>query len=252
MSSVSYLLNSDISQKPNLNIYCESINSNGVKIFGITAPSQSLALDADHNIVSGSSIINGQTGATGATGSTGSQGIQGIQGEQGIQGFTGAQGIQGEQGIQGFTGAQGIQGETGATGPSFNTTSGTFQPILRFGSTVASGNITSEGQYTRLANVVFIAISIRVNSLIPITGFANIAGLPFTSSSFSPPCNMPLGDMSGMNYPAGSIPYSLLGPNNNVLDLVYSNTNQAAAALTQTHIITGTSFLIEGFYFVFP
>ena len=123
-STIADLLNPNIDQKPTLNIYAQSVNSNNVKIYGISAPSNYLSIDADHNIVDGAPVFVGVTGSTGPTGSTGSTGATGHTGSTGSTGSVGPTGspggITGNTGSTGATGpiGSGLTGSTGSTGPT--------------------------------------------------------------------------------------------------------------------------------------
>lgn len=59
----------------------------------------------------------------------------------------------------------------------------TFTPALNFGGSVGITYSSQVGYYTRIGNMVYVSINIALSSKGSSSGFANITGLPFTSSS---------------------------------------------------------------------
>ena len=131
---------------------------------------------------------------------------------------------------------------------------GTFTPALEFGD--ATTDITYDnrsGRYTKIGNVVFFNISLKLTSNGTATGTATISGLPFTSIG-TPDNGWTLGTWSSitMNTAGNFYTPTLYLSIGTEMTFYESGSGVSATAMTDADFADTAEFRVSGHYYVTP
>jgi len=129
---------------------------------------------------------------------------------------------------------------------------GTWTPELTFGN--SSSGITyswRKGRYTRIKNVVYWALDMKLSSKGTATGNARISGLPFIPLNIAPDVILPVGYATHITLPSGAEWASALIFWNSAVIVLYGSGNvNTSANLTNAHFADNSDLRIQGFYFI--
>ena len=119
---------------------------------------------------------------------------------------------------------------------------GTWTPSLLFGGAAVGMTYTTRtGTYTKIGNLVTIAVSIDINAIGSSTGSATITGLPFASPSGG--ASNAATPFAGWSLPGGSVTAPVAVSYGSTLHLNHQPSGSAPTALTKTQFGSTSTYV---------